>query len=465
MLYDFIIIGTGPSGSVLASNLADKGFKIAMIDRATNIKKTSDKTSFIYSPYINKSPFDYTPLFSNQLGGNSALWNNKIYLLSKDEFNSEKWGFNYEELKKNSKDLSNKLKLNHNKICNTFIKKRLKYSESYRANELGNLFNYLNIRAFKNIDIFTHSSPVELALDNKKTVKKVIIKSLLKKKNIELKIKNSIIFCAGGLGNPNILQNLLKDYNKNIGKNLCDHPHINVGKFKIDKIKNSLDFSKYFFKKKTKTENNLYFNTNRNFVGIQLDLLGDPVRLIKKIYCKINQLIPKFLLIIFIKYFSLFTRILNKTLFILSLKGKYSYEFFFSQKKSKNNNIIINKSYKDNFLNFKSDINWKLSNENINIYNKSINYLIGKKGLFIKTKKRYLFQDNDMFVGLHPSCTTEISNNKNSGCVDRNLKIFDYKNIYVCGSSVFKLNGFTNPTWTIMSLANRLSNYLIKKKN
>tara|TARA_B100000787_G_C16168613_1_gene285199 strand:- start:50 stop:1447 length:1398 start_codon:yes stop_codon:yes gene_type:complete len=464
MLYDFIIIGTGPSGSVLASNLATKGFKIAMIDRATNIKKTSDRTSFIYSPYINKSPFDYTPLFSNQLGGNSALWNNKIYLLSKDEFDSEKWGFNYEELKKNSKDLSHKLKLNHNKICNTFIKKRLKYSESYRASELGNLFNHLNIRAFKNIDIFTHSSPVELVLDNKKTVKKVIIKSLLKKRNIELKIKNSIIFCAGGLGNPNLLQNLLKDYNKNIGKNLCDHPHINVGKFDIDKIKNSLDFSKYFFKKKIKTENNLYFNINRNFVGIQLDLLGDPVRLIKKIYCKINQLIPKFLLIIFIKYYSLFTKILNKILFILSLKSKYSYEFFFSQIKSKNNNVIINKSYKDNFLNFKSDINWKLSNENINIYNKSINYLIGEKGLFIKTKKRYLFQDNDMFVGLHPSCTTEISNNKNNGCVDKNLKIFDYKNIYVCGSSVFKLNGFTNPTWTIMSLANRLSNYLVKKQ-
>ncbi len=68
-----------------------------------------------------------------------------------------------------------------------------------------------------------------------------------------------------------------------------------------------------------------------------------------------------------------------------------------------------------------------------------------------------------MFVGLHPSCTTEISNNKLNGCVDKNLKIFDYKNIYICGSSVFKLNGFTNPTWTIMSLANRLSIYLSKK--
>ena len=39
MTYDFVIIGTGPSGSILASNLAKKGFKIAMVDRATNIKK------------------------------------------------------------------------------------------------------------------------------------------------------------------------------------------------------------------------------------------------------------------------------------------------------------------------------------------------------------------------------------------------------------------------------------------
>ena len=83
MDYDFIIIGTGPSGSIVGSNLAKKGYKIAMVDRATNIKKNSDTNSFIFSPYINKSPFNYTPLFSNQLGGNSALWHNKIYLLSK----------------------------------------------------------------------------------------------------------------------------------------------------------------------------------------------------------------------------------------------------------------------------------------------------------------------------------------------------------------------------------------------
>ena len=63
-------------------------------------------------------------------------------------------------------------------------------------------------------------------------------------------------------------------------------------------------------------------------------------------------------------------------------------------------------------------------------------------------------------AGLHPSCTTKIGININEGVVDKNLKIFEYENIFVCGSSVFPFNGFTNPTWTIMCLALRLSEYL-----
>ena len=81
-IYDYVIIGSGPSGSVLAKNLADFNFKVALIDRAKNKIPKKSKSDFIYSPYINYSPFHYSPMFSNQLGGNSALWNNKIYLIS-----------------------------------------------------------------------------------------------------------------------------------------------------------------------------------------------------------------------------------------------------------------------------------------------------------------------------------------------------------------------------------------------
>ena len=70
---------------------------------------------------------------------------------------------------------------------------------------------------------------------------------------------------------------------------------------------------------------------------------------------------------------------------------------------------------------------------------------------------------NKIFAGLHPSCTTTISQSVMDGCVDPNLKLHGYDNIYVGGSSVFQNNGFTNPTWTIMTLSNRLAHHLSKK--
>ena len=173
MIYDYIIIGTGPSGSILASDLAKKGNKIALVDRATDLQKTSNRNSFIFSPYINNSPFNYAPLFSNQLGGNSALWNNKIYLLSKDEFNTEDWGFSYKELQKYSRILSKKLNVDHDNINKIYLKNKFYYSKSYRAHKLGNIFHYLNISADYNIDIFSHSSPTKIIVDNKK--KKVLL--------------------------------------------------------------------------------------------------------------------------------------------------------------------------------------------------------------------------------------------------------------------------------------------------
>ena len=48
-------------------------------------------------------------VFGNQLGGNSALWHSKIYLISKDEFNSQEWGFEYHELEEYSEKLSRTL--------------------------------------------------------------------------------------------------------------------------------------------------------------------------------------------------------------------------------------------------------------------------------------------------------------------------------------------------------------------
>ena len=459
---DFMIIGSGPAGSVLASELTYKGFKVSLIDRANNLKKT-DKNSFIYSPYVEECPNHYTPVFSNQLGGNSALWNNKVYLISEDEFIAGEWLFSYEELLKHSLELAKKLEIDHTQIHDIIEVDGLKYSKSKRIKKLGNIFNYLKIKENKNIKIYSNSSPIKLKMKNKRIVSATIL-SLKEKKKIEIKIKRSIIFCAGGLGNPNIIQNLINDKNNLIGKNLCDHSHINLVEIKKEANKNLNFFGKYFINSSNDSiERNLFTQKEKYFVGVNFDYLPDPARTLKRVFIKSRTILSKYILSLVIKYYSFLYKIINKFLSVLKIKGRYSFEFFFSQNKNKNNSIELNANKFDKFGLNKSNIKWKVAEDERIIYNDLIGYFAGKNGRLFNSQKDYSFDINKIFAGLHPSCTTTISQSVMDGCVDPNLKLHGYDNIYVGGSSVFQNNGFTNPTWTIMTLSNRLAHHLSKK--
>ena len=192
-----------------------------------------------------------------------------------------------------------------------------------------------------------------------------------------------------------------------------------------------------------------------------MDYIEDPSRILKRIYLRSRVIFTKKFLSIIISYYNLLFKIISKLLYLFKIKNKYTFEFFFSQEKNNNNFININKATKDIYGLHKSDINWKLSKSDKKNYQKIIDIV---DMLFLQKKiSRDKFLEDKIFTGLHPSCTTITTKNKDTSCVDKNLKLMNYKNVYICGSSVFSGNGFTNPTWTIMTLANRLSAYL--KKN
>jgi len=71
----------------------------------------------------------------------------------------------------------------------------------------------------------------------------------------------------------------------------------------------------------------------------------------------------------------------------------------------------------------------------------------------------------DLRGGQHHSGTTRMSDSSRTGVVDRDLKVFGIDNLHVLGSSVFPTNGWVNPTFTIIALAFRLADYLVREES
>jgi choline dehydrogenase-like flavoprotein len=83
---------------------------------------------------------------------------------------------------------------------------------------------------------------------------------------------------------------------------------------------------------------------------------------------------------------------------------------------------------------------------------------------------QYWFKKDELFDaikkiskdGIHQSGTTRIADSSKEGVVDRDLRLWGTKNIFVCSSSVFPTSGQANPTFYLGVFAVRLANYLNK---
>lgn len=62
--------------------------------------------------------------------------------------------------------------------------------------------------------------------------------------------------------------------------------------------------------------------------------------------------------------------------------------------------------------------------------------------------------------GLHQIGTTRISDNPARGVVDPDCRVFDFDNLFIAGSSVFRTSGQANPTFSAIGLALRLASHL-----
>ena len=118
----------------------------------------------------------------------------------------------------------------------------------------------------------------------------------------------------------------------------------------------------------------------------------------------------------------------------------------------------------------KSRLDYRLSKDTLKTAQEMINQ-VGK--YFIENDLGriagdQLIYDQESFIseaGYHHIGGTRMGVDKNFSVVDKNLKVHEIENLYVCGSSTFVSGGHANPTLSIVQFSLRLAEHLISRIN
>lgn len=489
--FDICIVGSGISASSLALELSDAGIAYLMVE-AGPLESSDPKV--IQKESLGRT-FGLSATRSIEVGGTSSLWHGVLAPLDKIDFKKRNWiqhsgwPIQYEDLEPFYERAAKRLKLfNYTffRFSNlpsklTALLSCLKFNKNILENKIFLRpmpvirFKKLlssNLKKSKICHILYNACALELVHENSSKIKHLIVgNSNGKKFNISA---DKFIICAGALETPRLLLNS-SIKNNNIGKYLMDHPmgslcqiqfsekqktHIySYTKFSPElMIKSGLIFTENI-QKEQKIPNHCFYTKNaytrgidRNTEKVLLSLLTfrDGGLSFRDIWNTVTNL----RLVFFILFFK------------LNSKTKYADLFFVTEQVPNPNSSVSLSGKKDKFGYPISKINWKLTDYDLSAIRKTIKTLQNKafdQGYIDFIPETIDLDWNSIYTSAaHHLGTARMSKSSDAGVVDRNLKVFNIDNLYICDGSVFPTSGNANSSLTISALACRLANYLIK---
>jgi choline dehydrogenase-like flavoprotein len=521
---DLCLIGSGPASLTILNYLKKTDLKIIIIPGGKfHFDKNNQKLykgivgkDNYHEPLIENR--------YREFGGTGNYWGGRCVPLDKIDFEKRSWIKNsgwpirFNEIKKFYKEASNFLDISPYNEKTNFYKKDIKeIIEKMDGKFLSSkkLESWSPILSFKKKFLETIKKDNILLIDNshlikidsnKKEITNLICKSL--DKIFKVKCKTYVLAC-GGIENPRILLNSKNKFhpkgvgnaNDLVGRFYMAHHSgifLNIkpmkkGKFlynyfkdnqnvylrnrwwlnekfqKLKKIGNSIFFLTYTLKSKDMGAEGKLFETLilfKKIISNKKDLFN---------WIIINQLIKVLFNFYVIKYLIKFSYLRFKknrlpSILPTSLSKNFGLYHQVEQTPCYYSRLKLDK--KKNTLGqnlIKLDL--KFNSIDINTIWKSHEYLIKKidkskfgniqkkynKNILTKLYKQKLKKFNSMS---HHMGTTRMSASSKKGVVDKNLKVHGINNLFIVGSSVFPTGGHANPTYTIVALSIRLSNFL-----
>ena len=459
--FDFTIIGSGPASITLALKLEENGFS-SIIFEAGDLYPTGESQEFYSGEIVGDTYFDLDVTRLRCFGGSSQHWGGWCRPL--DEIDFDTW-----PIKKN--DLDNYLSKSCEilEIKDSFFKKKINkninqinfnMSPPVRFNEK----YFEKIKKSKKIYLILNSPLVKIHGNDQGLVQNIDVVNSAKIHKIS--VKNLILGC-GGLENSRILL-----WNKQISKNnflkkinpgyyWMEHPHYDVATFVGEKS----NLKKFI---------NLDFTYDKHFF-LSLDKEYLKEKKIRNIsarfqYQHSNEFIDQTIYDLTCSGPNFSKKIMK--LFKENLACFYKIKMVWEQIPSVNSSIKLSSNQKDNFSIPKIKLDWKKTKDDLiapNMFLREasdffIKNDLGRIGIYDYVFNKENFPEEGQEIGGHHHMggTRMGDGTDKFDVVDKNLKVFDTKNLYIAGSSVFRTGGHANPTLTITQLSLRLGDYLSK---
>ena len=484
------IIGAGPIGIFFTKLCLDNGHYVSLIESG-NLNEESELLS--RKNYVFESPSSL-PNGVHKIGGGSTLWRSRISEFQDTDFKSpgsieaEPWPFSKDELEKHyaklynflgSGDLTDKEFLAKyfseeiNMLPEEFEMRTFRFCEpDFFVNLFIKIKDHPNLELLsgnlcKSINKFDFENKLELEL-------------LPKSWNLKNRIFDSVVIACGTLQTTALLQrsdNLMcKDTFEILGKYLMEHIEGYIGKAWTFRQKDRDFFSAI----QLNHENRSIDAFHGAGVGLALSQIGKIEEPRLNAHFEFRAPMPKF-------YFQKFkVNFKHKNSFLIELLDivillERSASFIFRRIRRAIFQALGVKMYSvyvkaeelpfsdsttslpkrdENFLVYKhkiSELTWQRLNSSILEFEHIFNLKFNARIKFFKETRsskdlKLLFGPN-----WHPMGTTRMGADPRYSVVDPNLAIHGTPNCYVLSASVFPTGSNSNPTFTTLALASRLS--------
>lgn len=461
-IYKYAIIGGGTAGLFLANKLK-KDKNLIVIESGP--KKTYEKNHNNFKYKMKKN--DFYKLHTDQIagiGGNTNIWGGQLLPFTKNDINKEKgWPFELEKIESDFEEVSKELfgqKINF--YSKPFIEKitnlpLIELEDQYLRTHISARLREPNFKKlyFNKIKLdidFLYKSFVN-KIDKKEGLFFIHCKN---EKNVYKIIKSeNVIITCGAIQSVRLLINSCNECNlfsnDNLGNGFIDHTTVIFQKLNVI---NRFSFLRMF--------NTKYLN-NGHKIGVRISASE---KYIKKSKQNISGMImvdqPKSFVK---KILNLITIFLTKDLFKFIYKpfGEIILCFIVEQITSNDKNLKISKEGTQY-------LNWNIHKNEVNTIQD-----FGRKVLNNLTQRKLIMQpvrlkESDVILSKmhstnHPMGGAIMHYDQKKSVVNNNLEVIGCRDLYICSTAVFPSGSHSNPTMTLLALANRLAKHLTRKRS